>query len=273
MRSSRTKHWLLLITLTLLLTGCVNADLHITVNKDGSGIYEVKILTNKLLLPQFQNLKQRLTDHGYRLQDIRQGKLVGWVAVKQVKNISEEPPGPEFQDSQSAFHWFAAQTASAGAMPAASPETPHIRQLGKGFQIHPGLFTTTITYDANVDLRGMRKNDWMGLDQFLFDQMNLNFILTLPVKVDEHNATSVSPDGKTLTWKIRPGEENPIHMAIRFPNPLTWSVLILTGIILLTVWIIRRIRRKRKGDPPASDFPRASFHPPASSPDAFHWEG
>jgi hypothetical protein len=91
--------------------------------------------------------------------------------------------------------------------------------------------------------------------------------------VDEHNATSVSPDGKTLTWKIRPGEENPIHMAIRFPNPLTWSVLILTGIILLTVWIIRRIRRKRKGDPPASDFPRASFHPPASSPDAFHWEG
>ncbi|MBA4494209.1 DUF3153 domain-containing protein [Paenactinomyces guangxiensis] len=292
MKKKKTvKILLVAIAMALILTGCVDAHMHVTINLDGSGTYEVKILSNKMIASQFDDLKQRLAQYGYQVKELDEGNKKGWVATKIVDNVVEEPPGKEFQDgANAALEFFSKRTASANTTDL-QYATPSISGLGKEFKVENSLFTTTLIFDTNVDLTDLNEgSDTLGsLNQMILDQINLNFILTLPVEVDKHNATSVSDDGKTLTWKIKPGEKNPIYMAIDIPNFLTWGIIIVLGIIVLIIVIIvlvsRRKKKKRSDDdnrfPPGSGDshqPTTAFTSPSnhsdssSSPDSFRWD-
>jgi hypothetical protein len=274
MKSRWLKIMGMLLTLTVFLTGCIDAKMHITVNRNGSGIYEIEVLTNHLLLSQFDNLKNRLAVNGYQIRTEEKGDKEGWVAVKRVESVVDDPPGKEFREgANAAFRFFSHQTASLnGDGHLFASDTPNlVKGLSNGFKVKNRLFTTTLIYDNHVDLTSLKQKDLMGLDQLVFDQMNLRFILTLPVKVDKNNATTVSPDGKTLTWKIRPGTDNPIYMVVIIPNPITWGILILLLIVLFVVgliWFIRR-RKRRNGTPPSSG--QRPTEKENHAPDSFRW--
>ncbi|SEN16564.1 DUF3153 domain-containing protein [Lihuaxuella thermophila] len=277
-RKKTGKALMIALVMALLLTGCVDASMHITINMNGSGTYEVKVLTNEWVLPQFDQLKERLQQAGYQLQEIEQGGKKGWMAVKNVESVLDEPPGKELQDgANTALQFFTRGTASTSGTDARFvAEAPPLQGLDKPFRVENSLFTTTLLFETNVDLTRLNEkmDGWGDLNQLIMDQMRLNLILTLPVKVDEHNATAVSDGGKTLTWKMKPGENNPIHMAIRIPNPITWGILIIAGFILLIIAVVVLIRRRRKrkkrngndrfppGGPPTDDAP---------GPDSFRW--
>lgn len=279
MKKKWTKIMGFLLILTVFLTGCIDADLHVTINRDGSGQYELKVLTNPLILPQFNDLKNRLANHGYQIRPLDEGDKQGWVAVKEVDSVIDDPPGKELKEqANSAFHFFGKQSASLpqDQHPLTAGTFPTVRGPGKDFEIKNGLFTTTLVYNTHVDLTHLKPNGAYGLDQLFFNQMNLRFILTLPVKADQSNATQVSPDGKTLTWKIHPGEDNPIYMSVKIPNPITWGILILLIMLLLiialAVWLRRR-NRNRQG-PPGNGLATVPTSPPedeADSPDSFRW--
>lgn len=233
----------------ILLSGCVNADLHVTINKDGSGEYEYKILTNSLVIEQLEPLKSTLEEKGYQIKAIEQENQVGWTAKKEVPNIIKEPPGQDLMEELTALD-PSQMHVSASPLTSGPPVT-----LIQGFQsdaltIDPGLFTILFRFDTEVDLTGMKNTgEKMGgmYGDILLQQMNLNLILTLPIKPDKHNATSVSDDGNTLTWKLTPGEVNPILVEAEFPNPLTWgAIALLLFFILLTVLIVWFVRRRRK---------------------------
>jgi LPXTG-motif cell wall-anchored protein len=279
--TKKKKTWkalILALVTALLLTGCVDASMHITINMNGSGTYEVKVLSNEWVLPQFDHLKERLQQGGYQLQEIEEGGKQGWIAVKNVESVLDEPPGKVLQEgANTALRFLTRGTASATATDAhLAAEDPPIRGLGKELRVENSLFTTTLLFDTNVDLTRLdeKMKDLGGLNQFILDQINLNFILTLPVKVDEHNATAVSDGGKTLTWKLKPGEKNPIHMAIRIPNPITWGILMIVGLILLIIAVVVLIRRRRKRNRRDGDdhFPPGGSSPDHNpSPDSFRW--
>jgi hypothetical protein len=281
MKKKWTKIIVFLLVLTVFLTGCIDADMHITINRDGSGKYEIKVLTNPLILSQFNDFKNRLSSHGYQIRTLDEGDKQGWVAVKEVKSVIDDPPGKEFKDeANSAFRFFGNQTASLPKddHPLAIHSFSPIKGLGKGFKVKNGLFTTTLVYNTHVDLTRLKQSDAYGLDQLIFNKMNLRLILTLPVKVDQSNATQVSPDGKTLIWKIRPGEDNPIYMSVKIPNPITWFILILMIVLLLIialiVWMRRRKRNRNHQGPPTTGNLSAqndSSQENEDSPDSFHW--
>ena len=48
------------------------------------------------------------------------------------------------------------------------------------------------------------------------DYFDLEYKVTLPEKPISNNATSVSEDGKTLTWKMKIGEKNNIQYEFKF---------------------------------------------------------
>jgi hypothetical protein len=254
-----------------LLSGCVDAHMHITLRMDGSGVYEFKVVSSDLIISQFNDFKRRLEQNGYRLRTIDHGKRQGWIAVKEVESVTKDPPGKEFQDAaRSALGFWLSQTASSSGSMNLASDDPKLKGTDKPFRVEPGLFFTTIIFDTNVDLTKLKRQDLFGLDQLLYDQMNLNFILTLPVKPQDHNATSVSEGGKTLTWKIRPGETNPIHLTVKVPNPITWVILILLLVIGIVTGIVLRIRKRKRNrnQPPGSGSPG----PFTVTPETFRWE-
>ncbi|MFC7442364.1 DUF3153 domain-containing protein [Laceyella putida] len=221
-----------LILLLFTLSGCVNGHLHVTVRPDGSGIYELKVETNRLLLTQFAPLRGRLERFGYQMTEIKHGDDVGWIARKEVKSLKATPPGPEFQ------------TISPLAI---------LQVEDRRIDLQKGIWFHQARLHANVDMTRLNGLNLPQLNQFVQDEADLRFILTLPLKPRVHNATSVSADGKTLTWKIVPGKVTPIDLSVRYPNFIAWGFTLLILILLLiTGWMIKR--KKRKQPPPPESF-------------------
>ncbi|TCS94591.1 DUF3153 domain-containing protein [Hazenella coriacea] len=288
----KAKVILLSLFIVMLLSGCVDAHMHVKVNWDGSGEYEVKVLANEMVLSQFNEMKQELLQENYEVKPVDEDGKTGWIAVKKVDNVMKEPPMEDFQKTtNSAIQWFESRVAS-------SSETTYVNEhqalkgLTDDYKIEEGLFFTTVTIDTEADLsdllnQGDSFNQQFG--QMILDQINLNFMLTLPIEADEHNATKVSEDGKTLTWKIKPGEKNPIHLVLSVPNFITWGIIIIVAvlffIVLFVVILILMIRRKKKknqlknhmnlnsqiNSPQDSTESTPSPSTTSESNDSFHW--
>lgn len=234
--------WLIFLSLILLFTGCVNADIHVNIHKDGSGIYRAKVVTNEWILSNLTTVKNQLQEQGFQLQEVSSGSQKGWVAEKHVKSVMDEPPAKAFQ-------------ALSGSSPAMS------REPAGGIKIQHQLFTSKITYDDVIDFSDQLPQP--GMEQWFFEQMYFRFHLTTPLQAEEHNATTMENDGKTLTWHINPAKPNPIHVTYVIPNPVTWGLILLiaaAGLIAGGIWLIRsRRRKKRTGDP-------------AEPPVSFRWD-
>ena len=68
-----------------------------------------------------------------------------------------------------------------------------------------------------------------------------NFTLNLPNKVKTSNATTVSEDGKTLTWNLSSGNISTIEFEFEFPSIFTFlkdNMLLTAGIVVVVVLLI-----------------------------------
>ncbi len=236
--------WILCMAFFFFLTGCVNADVHITIQKDGSGIYQIKVLSNEWMLSRLAKTKNRLREQGFQISEISDPSEQGWIATKRVASVLNDPPGKFFK---------AVSRASASSL------AMEKGRFTNGFEVKSRLFTTTIAYRNVIDLTDQLPQNQTS--QWFLEQVDLQFHLTTPIRAREHNATSIRDDGKTLTWNIDPMKPTPIQVVYRIPNPITWSIILLITAISLIVTIIfrfrRRKRKKRTGDSPVE--PPVSF--------------
>ncbi|PTX61787.1 uncharacterized protein DUF3153 [Melghirimyces profundicolus] len=230
----KTGFLLILISLSVLIGGCVDADMHVIVHWDGSGEYRLKMLTHPLLGRELGPLQQRIENAGYRVKKIREGSRRGWLAVKKVENIAEDPPGQDLKREFTPKD----PSASIGPLPGDQEQGP--------VKVDARTFTCLIRFRTNVDLRSIQTAN--QLEQAFLDAAELNLKLTLPLKAEKHNADSVSGDGRTMTWHLKPGQNNPVFFQLKVPNPVTWALIglgVILLLIILTVGLIRRRRRRK----------------------------
>lgn len=221
----------------VMLTGCVNATMHITVHSDGSGVYQLKLLSNPLLVEQMAPIKNRLQQKGYQVKAVTEGNQTGWVAEKQVDNVLKEPP------DKNMFKDLLPNKPSASLASVSTDDAPQTGSFNQPvFHFDPGFFTLKFRIDTHIDLRSMKDLGGSFFGDSLGDLMHLKLMLTLPIAPHKYNADSVSDGGKTLTWNLKPGQDNPIFMEVEFPNPLGWGAIILVAVIVFIVW---RMRKKR----------------------------
>ncbi|PTM59999.1 DUF3153 domain-containing protein [Desmospora activa] len=229
---------MLLVLCLLLLSGCVDADMHVTINWDGSGTYQLKVLSNPLLAEQLTSYKESLERKGYEVESIEEGEQIGWVASRSVENVAEDPPGEDLLEELTPE----GKTASSLPFPILGEEN-----IGP-LQVDSGLFITHIRFQREVDLTTLVGDD--PLQQAFAKEMNLTLRLTLPLEPDEHNANEVSDDGKTLAWDLKPGEVQTVEVNWDIPNPYTLVLIVLLiGLLiglLLIVLMVRWIRRRRR---------------------------
>lgn len=234
---------LLVMLVSVLLMGCVNIDIKVSVNLDGSGIYEISFLTDNPMIkeelakksggsaPDFAELEKK----GYKYEEVKdQDGKSGFRLIKKVDNIMDQPIMEDLDEITTVqIQYFGQKVASLNSnIPLASKNTD-----GKiEFTQDKGIFFDNYTIRTEVDL-----TDTGEIDEAL-SFIKLRMLLSLPIEPKTHNATKVLDDG-TLAWDVKYGEKNPVFIEMSVPNLITWGIiigLVLIGIIIAVILLVKR---------------------------------
>ncbi len=90
-------------------------------------------------------------------------------------------------------------------------------------------------YKANL-VFDLSSEDNGGMDiSSIASTFDLGYSITLPAKPKSHNATSVSEDGKTLTWKFDYGKKNKVEYEFELSNSSSTILYVFIGVIAVIV--------------------------------------
>lgn len=202
----------LILFLAFILSGCFTVRYHITINRDKTIDEEIIIAAEKALVSMsmfldedvFEELRTGLINDGYRVEEYITGNSEGIRAYK---------TSPPLDDDDLSF------------------DNELFPMEGKGITVEKGFFSNTYDIDISFQIEDMTV---MEKEMISLISPDINFVFTLPVKPQAHNAHMVSADGRTMEWVIDPGRKNSIQVS--FKEPLIGSYL-LVGIPLLAILV------------------------------------
>ncbi|SDY77715.1 hypothetical protein [Thermoactinomyces sp. DSM 45892] len=234
----------IVVIMMVALVGCVDADLHATVNRDGTGTFQLKMMTTDQQV--WSRLKEaigsggdgpfkELEKKGYQKQITEKDGQYGFIFTKKIQDIANPKEWALMEDGA---------TSSEGVK--------FVKE--KGF-----LFTT---YQLNKQEMGTALSNAGDLAGMI----NSRFKLTLPVKPDSHNADRLEDDG-TLVWDLK--NKKPIQVQVSVINMWVIVVLGLMGVTLIVGMILLFIRKRKNRsnqDPPAWGLGSDPLHPTTMGP-------
>lgn len=217
----------LIVTLVIalvMLTGCVNVNYEVKVNKDGTGEISYLYVFSKDSLNSLQvsaedmvkTMKEQAEKNGYNTEIYEDDTSAGFKASKHLNNLTED---------------FSLQEAFGEEYVKDNEEEKDNR-----IKIKNNLFRTTIAQDAEIDLTGMKD---------IATIVTMNYTVKLPVKANSNNATEVSKNGKELTWNLTGGEINKIEYLATGINVLPIVLIVLLVIIAIGVVLYLLVFRKK----------------------------
>ncbi len=210
-----------LILVLISLTGCVNINYEVKVNKNGSGdisyIYGFsKETLNSLQMTaedMVKSMKEQAEESKYTVETYEDDEIAGFKAQKHVDDLSSE------MSMQEAFG-----------------EEYVKDKEGNGINIKKSLFTREYSQNVQIDLTSLSD---------LGDSVKMTYKVTLPAKSKTNNATEVK--GKELTWKLKAGEVNQIEFTAIGINILPIIIIVLVILIVAGAVITFVILKKKKG--------------------------
>jgi len=220
---------IVLLSLTLA-SGCVDATYHLTINRNGSGDINIEIAINDLVLDlvgeedPLVSLTKDLKLQGYTVSSFRDQGKTGLIARKHVERISAQ----------------SLDLVRIPGIPRAAATS-----YSDGFQIQQGFFKTRYKVQVDVDPADFTGTGQLGaLESHILSQVNFQFVLTLPIQPDDHNAISVDDKGRTMIWTLMPGQGNRVLVEASHWNPVQ---LAITAIAILSfAGLLVLLRRQRK---------------------------
>jgi hypothetical protein len=223
---------LLVVAAPLFLSGCIEFTLHLTINRNLTSDLDITLTMPRALLalePELEEKflrekKEELARQGFEVADHTGDSMIGFRATKKLQSVEE----------------------LAGLSLA--------RDMGlEGrdiFTVEKKALTTTYYLDADVDL-----SDLIGEENnriFALFPPDMRFLLTLPVRPLDHNATSITADERTLEWTLSLEGGNHIELAARVPNPSAVIlgivlILLLLGAIIAAIYLRKSSAGARTG--------------------------
>lgn len=211
--------------LLIALTGCVSVNYEVTLNKDGTADVAYIYGFEKETLQQLgtsaedmtSDMKKNAETNAYEIETYSDDKIEGFKAKKHIENLSEI-------SLEDAF----------GSENVKDSEENQIKIEKKGSK-------TLYSQKASIDLSGM--------DESTASMVTMKYVIKLPVKVGENNASEVSEDGKTLTWNLKAGEVNEIYFeAGRNSSSLITIIIVIAIAVVIAIVIIAILSKKQKND-------------------------
>ncbi|OGO83749.1 MAG: hypothetical protein A2Y18_01700 [Clostridiales bacterium GWD2_32_19] len=207
-----------LLTMLMVMTGCMKADYNMNINRDGSGVLDIAILYNNDVLSYIGDLKQakeELEGKGFVVQDYKTETQTGYKGSKPVANFEE---------------WKTLLNEMSGG--GTSDEA-------QGFELKQEknkLIITGMLDFSEAEAGGMSS---------VLKQVELNVNIKTPFKVIESNAT-VHEKG-VYSWKIDLTTKNEIKYIADTSNTLLIMGSILGVVVLVLIAaIVIAVKRKKK---------------------------
>ncbi|MDQ0417228.1 hypothetical protein J2Z48_001400 [Croceifilum oryzae] len=214
----------ILVLMMFALVGCVDADLHATVNRDGTGTFQLKVMTTdkqvwgklkEAVGSEEEGPFKELEKKGFQKKITDQAGQYGFAFTKNIQDVANPKEWALMGEGDS-------------------------NSEGVKFVKENGLLFTT--YQLNKQEMGTAFSNAGELAGMI----NSKFKLTLPVKPDSHNADRVEDDG-TLVWDLK--NKKPIQVQVSVINLWVIVTLGIIGIVLIVgiIWFIKK--RKNRADP------------------------
>ena len=239
------KKFICLIIVLLLTSGCaVKEEFNITINDDetvvitGIAAFDDEFIDNVML--DEIDLATGYTDEQR------------WEAIDTMYNESEDNPvdygyvkehysddtykGLSFSKTFSNISSLVSDDANQNLQEMLTTEDLKI------FTYSGGVYSLKIYIDSESDYSLEENSEYS-------DYIDALFVVRLPNKPENHNATSVSEDGRTLTWDLTKTNEITLDFKL---NPIPWNyILIGGGIFIALVFLLlasNLIKKKGKID-------------------------
>jgi LPXTG-motif cell wall-anchored protein len=228
---------LVMAAMVVLMTGCMQADYHLTINKDYSGdlAYKIGISSDIMKLTKNSGAEDPLAKFseeyktaGYKVKKFKSGGYEGIIVSKAFKDVRKADISLRTETTKNL-----------------KGDTKISYNQKKGF------FSTKATGTIEVDMTTDTLAKELGQTEgqvgdlaMMGNSLDMTFTLTLPGKASKHNATKVSDGGKTLTWKLKFGKINKLHVEANAPNTTNIALVIGGAVIVLGGAYVALRRRK-----------------------------
>lgn len=209
--------YILMVLIIVFTSGCVKGEITLDIGRSGSAELSTKVLVLSFLRDNLAPLKDKFAQDQFEVMDIKETGMEGFHATRKFSNISKMKDisifkGLNIQENLSRVPTTSKESGkqdvnkeSSGVTAAKSVKEPVLL-------VEKGLIWDKYKINANVDL-GSKYNssgDENPLVKRILSQIDLKFIVKLPVKSTKTNATQVSEDGRTLVWQLSLGENNQV---------------------------------------------------------------
>lgn len=222
------KLFTIIAMMLIVLTGCVEVNYEVTVNKDGTADISFVYGFEKEYLKEMETTGEELTEEmkknaetsEYTVEAYSDDKIEGIKATKHAATLAEvsleEAFGEEYVKES---------------------EENQMKAEKKGSKM-------VYSQNAEVDLTSMGEE--------MASYVNMKYTVKLPVAVGENNADDVSDDKKTLTWNLKAGEINKIQFEASESGILS-TILIIVAIVVgvtvvavIVVVVLKSIKKKKE---------------------------
>lgn len=223
------------------LTGCVEVDYYIKVNRDASADVEYKIGFDQMFIGLLElqgespldKASQSAEESGFTVSRYSDEDMSGIIARAHLDSLHDLPP------------------MSSVWTEAALEANRHEDNAEIPFKIEPGFFYNRYLLDTHIDLSEMKATqtgDDYGLGSAFLNKVKMRFRITLPVKPESHNASHVADNGHTLGWDLIPGQSNRIMMEAAAPNLRNIAITAAGALLMLIAALIAwpALRKKKQ---------------------------
>ena len=246
------KKFICLIIVLLLTSGCaVKEEFNITINDDetvvitGIAAFDDEFIDNVML--DEIDLATGYTDEQR------------WEAIDTMYNESEDNPvdygyvkehysddtykGLSFSKTFSNISSLVSDDANQNLQEMLTTEDLKI------FTYSGGVYSLKIYIDSESDYSSEENSEYS-------DYIDALFVVRLPNKPENHNATSVSEDGRTLTWDLTKTNEITLDFKL---NPIPWNYILIGGgiFIALVFLLLASNLIKKKGNIDVKHMPKS----------------
>lgn len=208
-----------------MLAGCMEGKLHITINDDHSADVEHRMGFDKFFIDLMEEdagleeLKEEMAGEGFEVStyDNDQTNMAGIVAERSFDSMEKLSRG-DFNIG----------------LPA-DGETEDTFDFGK-IEFNEGFLRNMYMVDLNFDMDDEMPEE-TGEFGSLQDQIDFEFIITLPVESDNNNAAEVRDDGQTLVWNLVPGQDNHVMIEESSWNILNLFIVFVIALVVVVIFI------------------------------------
>ena len=270
----KVERLILVLVCVLLLSGCVKMHTTMTINSDKSMVYENEVLFSSAIgdMSQASTNETAVAEYksrGFSVEEIKdKDGYTGLKLSKSFKNIDELSEGngtavdigefysKEFNDKKvfqlekgffknkytANFIYKVESTSTDDENEISDDEYSSISELDDEAGASEKVEETNGTDEPVLTIGAEEEgNDTLGdLSELtkLMTEAEFTYVVNLPVAATSNNATEVTNDGKTLTWKLSSSSNNEIKYSFELLNMTNIMIVCGGGILLILIVVI-----------------------------------